>query len=173
MSDESRELRNAFFLDLYRELTITRNVLERIPAAHFDWKPHEKSMSLGRLAAHVANLPDWARVTIVQNELNAADAPQPSEPRTSEELLAAFDRNAAALRDAVGRFDLAQLHATWSMRHGEQVLVTRPRDFVYRVWCLNHLIHHRAQLCLYLRLLDIPVPTVYFNTADNPAWVFA
>ena len=77
-----------------------------------------------------------------------------------------------AAREAVTRFDAANLDRPWTMRSGQEVIVTRPRTTVYRIWCVNHMIHHRGQLCLYLRLLDVPVPTVYFNTADDPNWVF-
>jgi uncharacterized damage-inducible protein DinB len=78
------------------------------------------------------------------------------------------DFNSASFK----QFAFANLDHPWSMRNGEHVVVTRPRTVVYRIWCLNHMIHHRAQLCLYLRLLNVPVPTVYFNTADDPNWVF-
>ena len=99
-------------------------------------------------------------------------APRPPEVRRRSELLDYFDRNVAELREAVARFDPAAYERPWTMRNGEQVIVTRPRSFVYRVWSVNHLVHHRAQLCVYLRLLNVPVPTVYFNTADDPSWVF-
>jgi uncharacterized damage-inducible protein DinB len=166
-------LKEVAFGDLERELAVTRKVLERLPADHFDWKPHEKSMTLARLALHVADLPDWMRVTLAQDELDMASAPRPpAELKDSAELLGRFDRNVAALRETVAKFDIANLNRPWSMRNGDQVIVTRPRATVYRVWSLNHLIHHRAQLCLYLRLLNVPVPTVYFNTADDPTWVF-
>ena len=173
MNSDSLSLKDIAFGDLERQLTVTRTVLERLPEDRYDWKPHEKSMNLGRLALHVADLPDWMRVTINRDELDAADAPRPpSVLKDRAELLARFDRNVAALREAVGRFDLAKLDQPWSMRDGGNVMVTRPRSIVYRVWCLNHMIHHRGQLCLYLRLLNVPVPTVYFNTADDPTWVF-
>ena len=162
------------FVDLERELAVTRNVLERLPEEHYGWKPHEKSMTLGRLASHVADLPGWIRVTIAQDELDFATSPPPPPPAANrDELLARFDKNAVAVREAVARFDPANFSRDWTLRNGEQVLTARPNDYVYRVWCMNHMIHHRAQLCLYLRLLNIPVPTVYFNTADDPAWVFA
>jgi len=174
MQSNSLSLKDIAFSDLERELTLTRTVLVRLPEEHYGWKPHEKSMSLGQLALHVAELPGWARTAIDQDELDLATAPRP--PRLIKdrgELLARFDHNAAELRDAVARFDAAKLGATWTMRNGEQVMTTRPRATVYRVWSVNHLIHHRAQLCLYLRLLNVPVPTIYFNTADDPTWVFA
>lgn len=174
MASEFPSLKEAVFGDLERELAVTRSVLERVPMEQFGWRPHEKSMTLGQLALHVAYLPDWATVTLAADELDVSTAPRPpAELRGREELLTHFDRHAAALREAVARFDMAAWDRPWSLRNGEQVLVTRPRSLVYRVWCVNHLIHHRGQLCLYLRLLNVPVPTVYFNTADDPTWVFA
>jgi uncharacterized damage-inducible protein DinB len=161
------------FNDLDRELKVTRTVLERLPEAHYGWKPHDKSMSLGNLALHVAELPAWITATIAHDELDAASAPRPpAELKSRAELLDRFDRNAAATREAVAQFDADNYDRPWTMRKGDQIIVTRSRATVYRVWCINHLIHHRAQLCVYLRLLNVPVPTVYFNTADDPNWVF-
>jgi uncharacterized damage-inducible protein DinB len=166
-------LKEVAFVDLDRELSVTRTVLERLPEEHYGWKPHEKSMTLIRLAMHVAVLPEWMRTTLAQDEIDFASVPPPpAEPKDRRELLAQFDKNAAALRAFVESYDLANFQSPWTMRNGEQILATRPRDFVYRAWCLNHLVHHRGQLCLYLRLLDVPVPAVYFTTADDPAWVF-
>ena len=173
MSDVSPSLKELAFTDLERELKVTRAVLDRLPPEHYEWKPHAKSMSLGKLALHVSDLPDWMRVTIDQDELDAASAPRSPASLTSRaELLERFDKHVAALREAVARFDVSKINSPWSMRNGKQVMVTRSRATVYRVWCLNHMIHHRAQLCLYLRLLNVPVPTVYFNTADDPTWLF-
>jgi uncharacterized damage-inducible protein DinB len=173
MASDTASLKEIAFGDLERELTVTRTVLERLPEEHYAWKPHEKSMTLGQLALHVSDMPDWIRATIGQDELDAANAPRPPAVlRDRAELLGRFDRNVVAMRQAVARFDMAKWKMPWSMRNGEQVIVTRPRAVVYRVWCVNHMIHHRGQLCLYLRLLNVAVPTVYFNTADDPAWVF-
>ena len=174
MPSDAPSPKDIAFTDLERELAVTRTVLERLPEAHYPWKPHEKSMTLGKLASHVADMPGWIRVTIAQDELDVAAGPRPpGEVKDRAELLARFDTSVAAVRDAVAQFDMARWNLDWTMRNGPQVLVTRPRSTVYRVWCMNHLIHHRGQLCLYLRLLNIPVPTVYFNTADDPTWVFA
>jgi uncharacterized damage-inducible protein DinB len=173
MESNQPSLKELFFWDLERELTVTRAVLERLPEEKYAWKPHEKSMSLGRLAMHVAYLPEWARATIAADEMDAAAAPRPPlDPEDRADLLARFDQNVAALRQAVGRFDAAEIGTNWTMRNGSCVLTSKPHATVYRIWCINHLVHHRGQLCLYLRLLDIPVPTVYFNTADDPTWVF-
>jgi uncharacterized damage-inducible protein DinB len=161
------------FWDLERELGVTRKVLERIPEKHFTWKPHAKSMSLGQLAIHVATLPDWIRGSLAADFLDAANAPRPpAQVAGSQELLALYDTHAAALREAVQKFNPNEYLATWSFRRGQEVMTSKPRATVYRIWCLNHLIHHRAQLCVYLRLLDVAVPAVYFNSADEPAWVF-
>ena len=174
MNSNPPSAKEIIFWDLERELAVTRKVLESLPEAHFAWKPHQKSMSLAKLALHVATLPDWARGAIAENGLDAATAPQPpSDLKNRNDLLDLFDRSAAALREAAGRFDAGEYGQTWTMRNGQQVMTSQPRATVYRVWCMNHLIHHRGQLCLYLRLLNIPVPTVYFNTADDPTWVFS
>ena len=173
MNSEAQPLKDVIFLDLEREIAVTRKVLQSLPEEHYDWKPHEKSMSLGRLALHVADMPDWIRASIAADELDAANAPRPPAKLESRaQLLERFDRNVAAMREAVKRFDPANWNNHWTMRNGEQVFVTRPRPIVYRVWSVNHMVHHRGQLCLYLRLLNVPVPTVYFNTADDPNWVF-
>jgi uncharacterized damage-inducible protein DinB len=165
--------KDLIFGDLDRELAVTRRVLERLPESQFNWRPHERSMSLGQLALHVSDMPDWIRGTFAADEMDAATAPRsPKEMPTSAQLLARFDRNVAAMREAIANFDLARYDDTWTMRNGTEVIVARPRPIVYRVWCLNHLIHHRAQLCVYLRLLNLPVPTVYFNTADEPDFIF-
>jgi uncharacterized damage-inducible protein DinB len=173
MSAGTISLKDVAFGDLERELTVTRRVLEAMPEEKFGWTPHEKSMTVARLASHVADLPQWIQMTLAQDELDMAAMPPPPPPSPNrKELLERFDRHVAALREAVARFDMANFNKPWSMRQGQEVVVTRPRATVYRVWCLNHMINHRAQLCLYLRLLNVPVPTVYFNTADDPSWVF-
>jgi uncharacterized damage-inducible protein DinB len=163
----------AVFGDVQRELAVTRKVLERVPAEHFNWKPHEKSMSLVGLALHVAYLPEWASGALNGDVLDAATAPRPPKTVAStQELLEHFDRKAAELTSAIERFDMARWDATWSMKQGDTVMVAKPRPLVFRVWCISHLVHHRGQLNLYLRLLNVPVATVYFNSADEPAWVF-
>jgi uncharacterized damage-inducible protein DinB len=166
-------LKDVMFCDLERELAVTRKVLAAIPADRLDWKPHAKSMSLGQLAIHVATLPEWLTQTLAQDALDVANAPRmPRAVANNAELLKLFDDRVAALRQAVAGFDPAGWEAPWALRNGEQVITTQPRWKVYRVWDLNHLVHHRGQLCVYLRLLEVRVPTVYFNTADDPGFVF-
>jgi len=167
------DLRTTVFEDLERELAVTRNVLAALPEGRQTWQPHEKSMSLERLALHVATLPGWARATLTADHLDFASAPRPpANYKDIPELLSLFDKEVAELRDVVARFDMANWDKAWTMRNGDQIIVTKPRPYVWRIWCINHLIHHRGQLALYLRLLNVPVPTIYFNTADNPQFVF-
>ena len=107
------------FADLERELMVTRKVLDRLPPEHYGWKPHEKSMSLGQLALHVATLPDWIRGTIAEDELDAANAPRPpKELKDRKQLLELFDGHVAAVRAAVERFDPAKWNHPWTMRRG-------------------------------------------------------
>ena len=169
----ANSLKSTALIDLDRELKVTRKVLERIPESHFAYKPHEKSMSLGRLAMHVATLPQWMRDTLAADELDLATVKPPrSEPASRDDLLQTFDEHVRAVNAALASIDDAALSRNWSLRRGDQVLHTAPRLLILRLWCLNHLIHHRAQLCVYLRLLNLPVPAVYFNSADEPAWTF-
>jgi len=121
----------------------------------------------------VATLPGWCRATLAADELDFASAPRPpASYKDVAELLAVYDQAVAGLREAVAKFDMSNWGKNWTLRNGAQVIVTKPRPFVWRVWDVNHLIHHRGQLALYLRLLNVPVPTIYFNTADSPEFVF-
>jgi uncharacterized damage-inducible protein DinB len=173
MSDARAKLKQTVFFDLERELRVTRAVLAAIPESRFDWKAHPKSMSLGQLALHVANLVDWMRLTLDRDVLDVSGAPSGKlDITTTAELLARFDSRASALREVVDTFDISQYYNDWSLRRGENVVVTQSREKVWRLFSINHMIHHRGQLCVYLRLLDLPVPTVYFNTADNPTMLF-
>ena len=160
------------FSDVERELRVTRRVLEAVPEEKFAWKPHEKSMTLQRLAHHVAQLPEWITMTLARDELDFASMPMPKPPATKAELLALFDRYVAELRQTIAEFDMARMAGTWTIRQGPKVITTQPRLLCYRVWSLNHLVHHRGQLCLFLRLLNVPVPAVYFNSTDEPEWKF-
>jgi len=170
---QSIALKEMAFCDLERELDVTRKVLERIPAAQFGWKPHEKSMNFGRLAMHVATIPQWMLNTLETDELDFANPPKMrNEPTSSEDPLSTFDGQAAAVKRALAQVDDAALERTWTLRNGDQILHRNSKLKILRLWCLNHMIHHRAQLCLYLRLLNVPVPAVYFNSADEPQWVF-
>jgi uncharacterized damage-inducible protein DinB len=157
-----------FFEDLDAELASTRRLLERFPDEHADWKPHEKSGSLATLAAHVAQLPNFA-VTIVETpELDMAARP-PARPtaRTREEILAQFDDNAARARASIGAMDFASSRETWSLRMGDRVFFTGQRGPLVRRFLLSHIAHHRGQLTVYYRLLGVPVPGMYGPSADD------
>lgn len=161
-------LTTASLADLTLELATTRRVLERVPTDRFDWRPHEKSMAIGRLATHIADLLRWWRVTLLSDGFDMTARP-PSRPRpaTTEDLLELWDQNAAALRPVLADVSDDDLTADWSIRMGEKVLSTQPRHLAMRRWGMSHIVHHRGQLSVYLRLLNIPVPSIYGPSADE------
>jgi uncharacterized damage-inducible protein DinB len=156
--------------DINHELNTTRKLLERVPEAHLDWKPHEKSMTLGGLALHVATIPYWLTRVLNADFFDLATATRNPPPTSVREILDALEERTAGMRQALDAADDASLTHPWQLRRGEQVLQTMPRLAVIRTMCINHMIHHRAQLCVYLRLLDVPVPQVYGPSADEPAF---
>ena len=160
------------FYDVDREMRLTRRVLEAVPEEKFAWKPTEKSMTLQRMAHHVAQIPEWVTHTLAHDELDFATMPPPQIPATKAELLALFDKNVAEMKGTIATFDIARMSGTWTIRQGPQVITSQPRLLCYRVWCMNHLVHHRGQLTMFLRLLGVAVPAVYFNSADYPEMVF-
>ena len=161
-------LRSAAFADLDLELATTRRVLDRVPGDRLDWRPHEKSMTLGGLATHVANLLRFWQVTLTTDGMDMMAVRPPSDPPTTKEaILDLFDRNADALRALADAATDADLSADWSMRMGDKTLSTDPRHLVARRWGMSHIVHHRGQLSVYLRLLDVAVPSIYGPTADE------
>ena len=158
---------DALLPEFDHEMTTTRRLLERVPEDRFDWKPHEKSMSLGALSTHLANVPMWADLTIRQPELDLADYDRTVPAATRQELLALFDRNVASARAALaGRTD-GELLAPWTLKQSGQVVFTMPKTSVLRSFVLNHVVHHRGQLSVYLRLQDVAVPSIYGPSADE------
>ena len=154
--------------ELQHEAVITRKMLERVPEDKMGWKPHEKSMTLGRLASHLAEIPNWATPIMAQDELvfDPADY-RPTTYGTVAELLAAADKFVAeAAACMAGRSD-EYMMSEWRMRMGDTVVIEQPRMGVLRGMILNHAVHHRAQLGVYLRLLDVPLPAVYGPSADE------
>lgn len=153
------------------EMSNTRRTLERVPEDRFDWKPHEKSMAMGGLANHLANIPSWAVYAVEKDSLDLAPVGQPplKTPQASsrEELLKAFDSNVAAARAAIAEASDEHLVQNWSLLSGGNTVMTLPRVAILRGFVLNHNIHHRAQLGVYLRLNDIPVPSIYGPSADE------
>ncbi len=160
-------LQAALGQELKHELAITRRVLERAPTEHFGWKPHPKSMSLGTLTSHMANVLGFLEMSLRGPSFDIATATPSASPATTDDLLARFDLNAENLRKALADVDDATFGELWSLTRGDQQLMTMPRTAVARTMVLNHLIHHRGQLSVYLRLLDIPVPAIYGGSADE------
>jgi uncharacterized damage-inducible protein DinB len=148
-----------------QEMAATRRLLERVPAEKGKWKPHPKSFALGHLAQLLARMPGWFTLALDRTELDLAQAPAYSF-ETTETLLAEFDRNLRQAREALAAARDADLQVPWSLKHGDRVLFTAPRATVVRQ-NLNHLIHHRGQLTVYLRLVDVPLPPIYGPTADE------
>jgi uncharacterized damage-inducible protein DinB len=156
----------ALLPELDRELAVTRTLLERVPASSSSWKPHQKSFSLGELATHVSNLPRWGTMTLEQSEFDIAGTP-PLTWTSHEGVLSAFDQAAQAFRAALaGRSD-AELMAPWTLKQKSATIFTMPKAAVLRSFVMNHLIHHRGQLSVYLRLLDVPLPSIYGPSADE------
>lgn len=153
------------------EMANTRKTLERIPDDKFDWKPHEKSTSLGGLSTHLANIPTWVATALDQDVFDLAppDAPPPRATplKSREEVLETFDRNVAAAHTAIAAASDEQLFQTWTLLNGGKEVFTLPRVAVLRGFVMNHNIHHRAQLGVYLRLNDVPVPSIYGPSADE------
>jgi len=154
-----------------QEMANTRKTLERIPEDKFDWKPHEKSMPLGRLAGHVAELADWATAVINQDKFDfqppGAPPYQPLIPKSRKEVLDVFEKGAKEARAAIAGSSDEHLVANWSLLSGGKTLMTMPRTAVLRNFVMNHIVHHRAQLGVYLRLNNIPVPSIYGPSADE------
>ena len=150
-----------------QEMANTRRTLERIPEDKFDWRPHEKSYTLHELAAHLAEIPQWTEVSVNQDLF---DMDQPYErviPETKEEILAHFDTKVAEARAVLEGATAEQLAGMWSFKMGGEVAFSMPKAAVVRSFILSHNIHHRAQLGVYLRLLDVPVPAIYGPSADE------
>jgi uncharacterized damage-inducible protein DinB len=153
-----------------QECANTRKTLERVPAdpEKWNWKPHEKSGSLGWMAAHVANLPGFAYAAVTTPELDLTNVQMP-KIESQAGLLPAFDQISAVTAEAIANVTDEQFSETWTLRRGDMVLFARPRYEIVRGMCFNHLIHHRGQLTMYLRTLNVPVPALYGPSADeNP-----
>jgi uncharacterized damage-inducible protein DinB len=154
-----------------QEMQSTRKALERCPDDRWNWKPHEKSGTVGWLAGHVATMVSWVPVTLTTEELDYApvDGPawEPPKIDNRKELLAEFDKNVKAARAALAAVSDADLMKNWKLLAGGQEIFTMPRAACIRSMVLNHHIHHRAQLMVYYRLLGIPVPGMYGPSADE------
>ena len=154
-----------------QEMATTRRTLERVPEDKLGWKPHEKSMLLGMLANHLVDTAGWTRMTMTTDELDFAPANgegyKMPELTSRSEMLALFDKHVAEGREVLASASDENLMANWTLKGGGQEYFTMPRIGVIRTWVMNHMIHHRAQLGVYLRLNNIPVPGCYGPSADE------
>jgi uncharacterized damage-inducible protein DinB len=153
------------------EMAITRKHLERTPLAQKDWKPHTRSMTLGALAVHLAEIPAWTAGTMQGTEFDVAPKGGPAYAppvfATVDAMLAHFDRHVTEGRAALAAAKDADFLVPWSLKMGGETLFTLPRLGVIRTWVLNHSVHHRGQYSVYLRLREVPVPQTYGPTADE------
>lgn len=154
--------------ELQYEALSTRKMLEIVPDESFGWQPHEKSMTLGRLATHLAEIPTWTTAALTQEELDFSKTDyQPAILTTSAEVLEKFDKAMTDSFELLQNISDGDIKQTWRLRNGEKILMEMPRVGVIRSMVINHLIHHRGQLSVYLRLQNVPLPSVYGPTADE------
>lgn len=148
---------------------LTRKFLERLPQEKLLWKPHEKSLTAGQLALHLARVPSGIAKLVQQNPADAPNFGKPmAQPATVEEILRAHDDGASAVRGELAKFDDAAMHETWRLRQGERELFACPRGKFVRDIMLNHWYQHRGQFAVYLRMLNLPVPATWGPSADEP-----
>ncbi len=162
-------MNQALLIELDMEAGRTRTMLERVPDGKFDWKPHDKSYSLGALASHIAEIPNWMDATLNMDELDFETFEyKPPVATNNAELLQIFDECIAKAREHLQNATDEQLMSDWTMRMGDKIFFTVPKIGVVRDFIFNHTVHHRGQLSVYLRLNDVPLPGIYGPTADEP-----
>jgi len=162
------KLSESILMELDQEAQTTKRVLERIPDDKLAWKPHPKSFSLGQLALHIASVPAGVTTIVMQDSVEAPDFSQP-EPKSRQEVLDTFSKSLETAKGNLTKMDDARLAATWSLTRGGKVVMSAPRIGFLRSVLLNHVYLHRGQLSVYLRMLDVPVPSIYGPSADeNP-----
>jgi len=163
-------LKDGLLSEFDHEMGATRRLLERVPEADLAWTPHDKSFPLGHLAAHIANLPNWIGIAMDSTELDALEAgmnARPAPPQTVAELLQRFDDNVRKARAKIDEQTDPAFLAPWTLKNAGEALFTMPKLSVLRTFVMNHLIHHRGQLTVYLRLRNVPLPSIYGPTADE------
>jgi len=161
-------LAQSAFGDFEHEFANTRRMIERVPEAHLDYQPHEKSFTLRRLVNHCCDFGMWGAITINQDVLDFA-IPRPPEPpmNTAADFLKKFDEGLAAFRAAMANVSDSAMMDTWTMKNGERVFMAMPRLAVLRNFVISHMIHHRAQLTMYYRAVGVSVPGLYGPSADE------
>ncbi len=164
-------MRDALLPEFDQEMATTRKFLERVPEDKTTWKPHEKSMPMGRLAAHIAELPGWAATVITQDSLDinppGGSGFTPNQMTSRKQLLELFEKSISSARAAISSVSDEELMKPWSLLNGGKKIFTLPKAAILRTFAFSHVIHHRAQLGVYLRLNDVPVPQTYGPTADE------
>lgn len=160
-------LNQALLPEFDHEMANTRKSLERVPDDKLGWKPHQKSMTMGGLATHLATINHWADAIVGQDSFDVTNAPRTPELKSKTELLGAFDKNAASARKAIAGASDEHLMKPWSLISRGKAVFTLPRIAVLRSFIMSHSIHHRAQLGVYLRMNDVPVPSIYGPSADE------
>jgi len=162
------KLADTMLMELDQEAQTTKRVLDRIPEDKLSWKPHPKAFSLGQLALHIASVPASVAAAAVPDTMEAPNFSQP-EPKSRQEVLDTFSKSLESARAALKKMDDARLNSTWSLTKNGKVLMSVPRIAFLRSILMNHNYHHRGQLSVYLRILDVPVPAIYGPSADeNP-----
>src|SRR2546425_5003285 len=160
-------VKEALLAEYDHEMGTTRKLLERLPDDKLTWKPHEKSMSLGGLATHLGNIPSWAGRILNEPFFDLAGAPPNLDAKPSrDEIVRFFDESTRQARAAMDKSD-GEYMARWALKRGGQEMFSMPRVAAFRSFVLNHIIHHRGQLCVYLRLNNVPIPPIYGPTADE------
>lgn len=167
MAIVSTSIAEALLQELHSEAKATRKMLERVPEDKFGWTPHPKSMTLGRLAAHLAETSSWGIMTCEQDEFNMEGEYTPWTPSSREEILKKFDEDLETFINVLTKTSDEQMMATWRFKMNGQVAFEMPRVAVLRSMILNHSVHHRGQLSVYLRMHDVPLPAIYGPSADE------
>lgn len=163
-------LNQALLPEFDHEMQTTRRTLERVPEDKLTWKPHEKSMTMGALATHLATINGWAEAILGTESFDVSTAPPNPELKSRSELLAAFDKSVASARKAMEKASDAELMKPWSLISAGKTVFTLPRVAVLRSFIFSHSIHHRGQFSVYLRLNNVPVPSIYGPSADEGAF---
>ncbi len=157
--------------DMEHEFTVTREMLSRVPDDCFDWRPHKKSWTMGQLASHTADLLWFSAVILEEDGLDMAKTWPRIEASTQEELIAGYDANEKQLREVFDRTTVDTMAEPWTLSRGTQIFFTEPKWVVLRRFGISHIVHHRAQLSVYLRMNDVPLPGSYGPTADQNSWL--
>lgn len=161
-------INQAFIAELKHESGSTKRILGKVPEGKFDWKPHQKSMTLGRLASHVAELLGFLNSILTMDEVDFAKGHYKSlVANTPDELMNGFQQKLDEVIQTLGNTTDEKMHENFTLRNGDHVIATLPRMVAIRSMAMNHIIHHRGQIAVYLRLLDIPVPGMYGPSADE------